>query len=134
MHGLCRNCGIRLQRKSYIYCSNSCQAEYRYQAFIRNWLSGSTDATTARGVSQHVRRYLIEAYTEQCWQCGWKEKNLVTGKVPLEVDHIDGNYRRSTPDNLQMLCPNCHSLTSTFRNLNRGNGRELRRYASLAQR
>jgi hypothetical protein len=26
-----------------------------------------------------------------------------------------------------LICPNCHSLTSTFMNLNKGNGRRIRR-------
>jgi hypothetical protein len=30
-------------------------------------------------------------------------------------------------ENLILLCPNCHSLTSTFGSLNIGNGRKYRR-------
>lgn len=34
----------------------------------------------------------------------WNGKELV-----LEIDHIDDQYWNNTPDNLQFLCPNCHT-------------------------
>jgi predicted HNH restriction endonuclease len=42
------------------------------------------------------------------------------------VEHIDGNYENDREKNLTLLCPNCHSLTPTFRALNRGNGRTIK--------
>jgi predicted HNH restriction endonuclease len=53
--------------------------------------------------------------------------NPYSKKIPLEVEHIDGNYMNSKEENLTLLCPNCHSLTSTAKGANRGNGRYLRR-------
>jgi hypothetical protein len=46
--------------------------------------------------------------------------------VPIEVEHIDGDWRNSRVENLTLLCPNCHSLTATYRGLNRGRGRAKR--------
>lgn len=34
--------------------------------------------------------------------------------ITLHVDHIDGNWRNNTIENLRFLCPNCHSQTSTY--------------------
>jgi hypothetical protein len=74
-------------------------------------------------VSNHVRRYLVEIYGERCQRCGWGERNQTTGKVPITVSHINGNWSDSRPENLELLCPNCHSLTPTYGALNKGSGR-----------
>lgn len=58
--------------------------------------------------------------------CGWNKINPVTKVVPLEIDHIDGNSENNKEENLRLICPNCHSLTSSFRNLNKGKGRGWR--------
>ncbi len=35
---------------------------------------------------------------------------------------MDGDWRNNAAHNLTLLCPSCHSLTPTYRALNRGNG------------
>ncbi len=46
-------------------------------------------------------------------------------KWDLEIDHIDGNSDNNSEENLRLVCPNCHSLTSTYCGTNRGNGRNI---------
>ena len=45
---------------------------------------------------------------EKCEICGisiWQGK-----QIPLELHHIDCNHYNNTLSNLQILCPNCHSI------------------------
>ena len=78
-------------------------------------------------VSEYVRRYLKEKSNNKCSKCGWGEKNPYTNLIPLEIDHKDGNYLNNKEDNLELLCPNCHSLTSTWKGANKNKGREDRK-------
>lgn len=55
-----------------------------------------------------LRKWLFEMGVKHvCNKCGidkWNGEPLV-----LEIDHIDGQYWNNQLDNLQFLCPNCHS-------------------------
>ncbi|MFA6547809.1 MAG: HNH endonuclease signature motif containing protein [Candidatus Magasanikbacteria bacterium] len=53
-----------------------------------------------------------------CELCGWA-KLSIDGRVPLELDHINGDHSDNRIDNLRILCPNCHSLQLTHRGRNR---------------
>ena len=77
-------------------------------------------------VSVHIKRWLRKKCGNKCEKCGWSEKNPVTNKVPLQLNHKDGNPENNDSNNLDLLCPNCHSLTPNFGSLNRGNGRKMR--------
>ncbi len=59
-------------------------------------------------------RLIKEGYKKnECEKCHineWNEEMLV-----LELDHINGNHKDNHLENLQILCPNCHSQTPTFR-------------------
>ncbi len=53
-----------------------------------------------------------------CENCGWA-KCSQDGRIPLELHHMNGDRADNRLENLQILCPNCHSLTSTYRGRNR---------------
>src|ERR1700678_688013 len=110
--GACLNCGRALTRKVNRYCSNTCQIEFRYDLYIKRWKNGEVDGgrgINTRNISNPLIKYLRTKYS-CCSLCGWQEVNPVTGRVPLEIDHIDGNSENNHETNLRLICPNCHSL------------------------
>ncbi len=127
MIGTCLCCNTEFKylptRQAGKYCSNKCQHDYQALQYIENWINGKETGGSIHKVASPVRRWLLNRANHQCEKCGWCEIHPVTGKPPLEVNHRDGNPLNHTPENLEVLCPNCHSLTPTFRNLNKGNGR-----------
>ena len=42
----------------------------------------------------------------KCSRCGWNEKKPYSGIIPLEIEHVDGNYYNNSESNLLILCPN----------------------------
>ena len=104
--------------------------EYKFKEYIQKWQRGEIDGTTGEAwidLSKYIRRYIFEKYNNKCAKCGWSEINPYTGKLPLEIEHIDGDATNNKEENLTLLCPNCHSLTKTYRGANKGNGsREIK--------
>jgi 5-methylcytosine-specific restriction endonuclease McrA len=69
--------------------------------------------------------------TPKCERCGWAETSQ-DGRIPVELDHINGDRFDNRLENLQILCPNCHSLQPTHRGMNqKGRGGEIGRRATL---
>lgn len=67
------------------------------------------------GSSKLKKRLIDEKYKEnKCESCGisstWNSK-----PINLELDHINGDNKDNSLNNLRILCPNCHSQTDTFR-------------------
>lgn len=56
--------------------------------------------------------------TTECELCGWSERSP-DGRVPVELDHINGVHTDNRIENLRILCPNCHSLQPTHRGKNK---------------
>lgn len=104
---------------------------------LQKWKDGSWNGSTAGGaMKRKLRDLLLEDANYRCQSptCpvpgGFGGMvNPVTGNVPLEVDHIDGDCHNNTPENLIVLCPTCHALTPTYRALNKNSKRSSRRKA-----
>lgn len=109
------------------YCNHKCHHAFVRQQKIEKWLSNeNVEATPHGSLPNHIYNYIRNFYENKCSRCGWNEINEQTKKSPLNIHHIDGNYRNNRFDNLELLCPNCHSLTHNYGSLNKGKGREFR--------
>ncbi|MFI1762114.1 HNH endonuclease [Streptomyces sp. NPDC020800] len=86
-----------------------------------------TSVHAPRIPSYRLKRAMQEMGAEECCAlCGippvWLGEPL-----PLEVDHIDSDWRNNRIENLRLLCPNCHSTTDSYR----GRGKKLARGGSV---
>jgi len=71
-------------------------------------------------------RKRLRVFLEQnecCLGCGLSE--WMGKPITLEIEHIDGNNKNNTRDNLKGLCPNCHSLTDTWRGRNKNKNKKI---------
>ena len=131
---ICPNCGRTITKRRNRYCRNRCQSECQYRTYIERWQQGlETGRAKGFNISNHIRRYMLEKYGEACPRCHWSERHPITGKVPLTIDHVDGDWQNNVEENLRVLCPNCHALTPNYGMLNKGKGRTGRHHGGLAQ-
>ena len=64
-----------------------------------------------------LKTRLIEQSIKQdkCERCGWSEKPEGAKFTPCELHHKNGDPTDHRLENLEIICPNCHSLTKTYR-------------------
>lgn len=63
------------------------------------------------------RRRVLEEQKFCCIKCGISE--WFSKPISLELEHKDGNNKNNSRENLEGLCPNCHSTTDTWRGRNK---------------
>ena len=79
-----------------------------HQPWKRNASELLVDTHNERVSGRILRRAMLESNIEyKCNLCGLS--NWMDTIIILEVDHIDGNSLDCRLENLQFLCPNCHS-------------------------
>lgn len=123
----CLGCNsLLINRNQLKYCSSECQTSVRYSHLVDDWLSGRLVGYSGKTkqLKNFVRKYIFDTRGTACSECGWDKKHPVDNKTLTEIDHIDGDAENCSPDNLRVLCPNCHSMTPTFRNRNKESKRK----------
>lgn len=95
----------------------SANVKRRDDCYVNRWKMGLETGLDSRNVlSSPVRRYIMTKNDNKCSVCGWNVINSYTKRRPLQIHHVDGNYLNTIEENLLLLCPNCHSQTSDYRN------------------
>jgi hypothetical protein len=100
------------------YCSRKCCTDHQRLGHDDKFERGELKDRGA------LKRRLVESKGRECETCGLSE--WMGKKIPIEIDHIDGNATNNHPSNLRLLCSNCHAQTPTHRGFNRGFGRKSR--------
>jgi 5-methylcytosine-specific restriction endonuclease McrA len=97
------------------FCDNQCQADLTMPKF---YLGEVKDRRTLNKIITKLTGY----------KCACCSNNGIHNNVPLalQLDHIDGNAGNNMPENVRLLCPNCHSQTASYAAKNKGSGRGSR--------
>ena len=80
---------------------------------LQEYLATSVDIQTNK-VRKKILQEGLKPY--QCECCGLTEWQ--GQPIALELHHIDGDRHHNELSNYQLLCPNCHALTDTYRGKN----------------
>lgn len=68
-----------------------------------------------------LRKRIILEQSGKCNKCGLE--TWLESPITLELEHINGDHNDNVRSNLEALCPNCHSLTLTWRGRNKSNNK-----------
>lgn len=116
---VCKYCGKKTPHHR-IFCNDICKTKYNEEQFLKRIQRKILSGEYIR--RDEIRKYLIKTREYKCNKCQlsiWKNE-----PIPLESHHKDGNYKNNSEENLELICPNCHSITDSYRGKNRNNGRK----------
>lgn len=85
----------------------------RYGMTLAEYLEFSSDIQTNK-----IRKKILEEGIKEhkCECCGLTE--WMGNPIPLEVHHKDGDRNHNELSNFELLCPNCHAFTDSYRGKN----------------
>lgn len=124
--------------KSCEFCGSQCRGQNKFCdacIALKNHLR--VRSIEEAKTSTCAKRMLLAKRGHRCEGCGLTE--WLGSLIPLELHHVDGDSDNNKEVNLQLLCPNCHAFTPTFKSRNRmatekrRRVRKTREFASVAQ-
>lgn len=80
---------------------------------IEDYLSNKYTIQSCKLKNRLLQEGIFEPKCYKCSSIKWNDK-----PIPLELEHIDGNHKNNSLENLTLLCPNCHAQTDTYRGKN----------------
>jgi hypothetical protein len=94
------------------------------EILIENSTFFSSTALKNRLVREGVKTWLCE----ECNNTEWNNQ-----KIPLELEHCNGNNLDHRIENLKLLCPNCHAQTKFYRGRNKRSAKNEARSSCLVE-
>lgn len=79
------------------------------------WNKGKSikDSSESYSKRKGAKDFLIKERGHKCECC--KNTQWLDQPIKLELHHVDGDSCNNVEENLELLCPNCHSFTENFR-------------------
>jgi hypothetical protein len=77
---------------------------------IQDYLSNKFSIQSHKLRKRLIREGIMKHECNSCGLSKWLDK-----PIPLELEHKDGNHSNNLLENLELLCPNCHAQTPTYR-------------------
>lgn len=115
---VCVVCGVTFKGYKAKFCSHNCRAKNIKDNVLERFKKGEVNHRPT------IRKCLSQIKGYKCVKCGISNWNNLP--ITLQVNHIDGNPGNHSPDNVELICPNCHTQTDTFSGRNKGSGRKSR--------
>lgn len=144
----CKECGVLIpfEKRRNTFCSRSCSQTYNNRGAPRNIKHSKLcqcgkpkstqnlycDECAGNHVYRKVtrledakedrvrKRILIEMRGRRCESCGLSE--WLGDPIAIALHHVDGDSDNNTPENLLLVCPNCHANIHQKMGTTRGKG------------
>lgn len=91
------------------------RGEYKPRIPLKDILAGKHPYYQSYKLKNRLLREKI--LERKCYGC--KNVEWLNKPIPLELEHKDGDSMNHKLNNLTLLCPNCHALTSTHAGKNK---------------
>lgn len=107
----CKRAAERLNLEVPIYVRDMAAANLKSKIPLEQILVEKSTYTNRQSLKSRLIR--ADMKEDKCESCGqlplWNNRHLT-----LQLDHINGIGDDNRLENLQIICPNCHTQTSTF--------------------